>query len=104
MNAAAPGNADRHRRLAARFAGGPHVSVSDTAEQRLKGWLAELEPAESAAVDELLDHPFAKTILLGIAEFSPFLFDLARADAARLIRLLSCDPDRHLASLIKKTS
>ena len=67
-------------------------------------WLAELEPEQSAAIDELLDHPFAKTILLGIAEFSPYLFDLIRADAARLIRLLSCDPERHLASLIEKTS
>jgi glutamate-ammonia-ligase adenylyltransferase len=104
MNAAAPGNADRHRRLAARFVGGPHVPVSDSAEQRLKDWLTELEPAQSAAIDELLGHVNAKAILLGIAEFSPFLFDLARADAARLTRLLSCDPEQHLAALIERTS
>ncbi len=67
-------------------------------------WFAELEPAQSAALDELLDQPFARTILLGIAEFSPYLFDLVRADAGRLIRLLSCDPDAHLAALIEKTS
>jgi glutamate-ammonia-ligase adenylyltransferase len=104
MNAAAPGNADRHRRLAARFVDGPHVSVSDSAEQRLKDWLTELEPAHAAAIDQLLDPACAKAILLGIVEFSPFLFDLVRADAARLIRLLSCDPEQHLASLIEKTS
>ena len=40
----------------------------------------------------------------GSREFSPFLFDLVRADATRLIRLLSCDPDQHLAALIEKTS
>ncbi len=104
MNASAPGNADRHRGLAARFVGGPHVSVSDQAEQRIRDWLAELEPAQSAALDQTLDQPFTRAILLGIAEFSPYLFDLVRADASRLIRLLSCDPDAHLAALIEKTS
>jgi glutamate-ammonia-ligase adenylyltransferase len=104
MNFSAPGNADRHRGLAAQFVDGPHVSASNQAEQRLGDWLAELEPAQSAAIDELLDQPFAKRVLLGIAEFSPFLFDLVRVDAARLIRLLSCDPESHLASLIEKTS
>src|SRR3954451_18983902 len=103
MTSSAPGNADRHC-LAARFVDGPHVSASNQAEQRLQDWLAGLEPAQSAAIDQLLDQPFATRILLGIAEFSPFLFDLVRADAARLIRILACDPESHLASLIEQTS
>src|SRR5712671_1440093 len=103
MNASAPGNAERQR-LAARFVDGPHVSAPDKAEQRLNDWLAEIEPEQSAAIDELLEHPRAKNILLGIAEFSPFLFDLIRADAARLIRLLSCDPETHLEAVIEETS
>src|SRR5712675_2897664 len=103
MNSSAPGNAERQG-LAARFAGGPHVSASSNAEQVLGDWLSELEPEQSAALDALLEHPFAKTILLGIAEFSPYLFDLVRADAARLIRVLTCDPESHLTSLIEKTS
>jgi glutamate-ammonia-ligase adenylyltransferase len=103
MNSSAPGNAERHR-LAARFADGPYVSASNQAEQLLSDWLSDLEPEQSAALNELLDHPFAKAILLGIAEFSPYLFDLIRADAARLIRLLACDPEQHLAALIEKTS
>src|SRR3954466_8189972 len=103
MNSSAPGNAER-RHLAARFADGPHVAASSSAEQRLQDWLAELEPAQSAALGELLDPAFAKTILLGIAEFSPYLFDLVRADAARLIRLLTCDPESHLSALIEKTT
>jgi [glutamine synthetase] adenylyltransferase / [glutamine synthetase]-adenylyl-L-tyrosine phosphorylase len=90
--------------LAARFVGGPHVTAPDKAEQRLNDWLAEIEPEQSAAIDELLEHPHAKNILLGIAEFSPFLFELIRADAARLIRLLACDPESHLEKLIEKTS
>jgi glutamate-ammonia-ligase adenylyltransferase len=89
--------------LAARFVGGPHVSAPEKAEQRLNDWLAEIEPEQSAAIDELLEHPHAKNILLGIAEFSPFLFELIRADAARLIRLLACDPESHLDRLIEET-
>jgi glutamate-ammonia-ligase adenylyltransferase len=103
MNASAPGNADRHP-LAARFVEGPHVSAPERAEQRLGDWLSELEPAQSAAIDALLDDANAKKILLGICEFSPYLFDLVRADASRLTRILSCDPESHLASLIEETS
>jgi glutamate-ammonia-ligase adenylyltransferase len=102
MNSSAPGNADL--RLAARFVDGPYVAASNQAEQHLNDWLSDLEPAQSAALDELLAHPFARAILLGVAEFSPYLFDLIRADAARLIRLLACDPEPHLAGLIEKTS
>src|SRR5882757_146119 len=103
MNSSAPGNAERQG-LAARFAGGPHVSASGNAEQTFGDWLSELEPAQSAALDELLAHPFARTILTGIAEFSPYLFDLVRNDAARLIRLLRCDPEQHLTALIENTT
>jgi len=99
MIPSAPGNAD-HLGLAARFAEGPYIAASEQAEQRLADWLAELEPEQSAVLDALLDAPFASRVLLGIAAFSPYLFDLVRSDAARLIRLLRCDPDRHLAALI----
>jgi glutamate-ammonia-ligase adenylyltransferase len=102
MTSSAPGNADKC--LAARFVDGPHVPAPDKAEQRLKDWFADIEPAHSAAIGDLIGHPHAKNILLGIAEFSPYLFDLIRADAARLVRLLGCDPETHLAGLIEKTS
>jgi [glutamine synthetase] adenylyltransferase / [glutamine synthetase]-adenylyl-L-tyrosine phosphorylase len=94
----------RSSALVARFVDAPYVAAPEKADQRLGDWLAELPPEQSAAIDRRLDHPFAKTILRGIAEFSPFLFDLVRADAARLIRLLDCDPDAHLAALIETTS
>src|SRR5213596_999347 len=90
--------------LAARFVSGPHITASSNAEQRLGDWLAELEPQQSAEIGAWLDRPFARAILLGIVEFSPYLFDLIRADAARLLRLLACDPEPHLAALIEKTS
>src|SRR5579859_5414156 len=92
------------RALAARFVDGPHVSAPDKAEQILGDWLAELAPAQSAELAALLDQANVRTILLGIAEFSPYLFELIRADAARLIRLLQGEPETHLASLIEATA
>src|SRR5712672_1432563 len=104
MNSSAKSDADQHG-LAGRFVDGPHVAAPDQAEQRLADWLTDLAPEQAAAIADLIARfPRAKTILLGIAEFSPYLFDLVRADAARLIRLLACDPEAHLAQLIERTS
>src|ERR1700728_5038102 len=103
MISSAKGDADRHC-LAARFVDGPQVSVPDKAEQHLADWLADLEPAQGAEIGDLLARfPRAKVILLGIAEASPYLFDLVRADGGRAIRLLQCEPDRYLAHLIENT-
>ena len=94
----------KSKALAARFVDGPHVSAPDKAEQRVKDWLAELLPVQAAAIDELLaQFPRARAILLGIAEASPYLFDLVRADAARALRVLECEPELHLAQLIEQT-
>jgi [glutamine synthetase] adenylyltransferase / [glutamine synthetase]-adenylyl-L-tyrosine phosphorylase len=102
MNSSAKGEADRHR-LAARFVDGPHVSAPDKAEQQLADWLADLPPEQAAAIDDLVTRfPLARTCLLGIAESSPYLFDLVRADAVRLIRLLESDPEIYLPQLIEK--
>jgi len=103
MIACAPGNADGSS-LAARFIEGPFIAAPEKAEQRLADWLAELGPEAAGALAELLEVPFARRVLLGIVEFSPYLFDLVRSDAARLIRLLRCEPEQHLAALIETIS
>src|SRR5664279_50439 len=103
MISSAKGGADRHC-LAARFVDGPHVSVPDKAEQHLADWLADLEPMQRPAIGDLVTRfPRARTILLGIAEASPYLFDLVRADSARAIRLLECEPETYLTQLIENT-
>src|SRR6202165_3393184 len=103
MIPSAKGDADQHR-LAAQFVDGPHVSAPDKAEQRLADWLTGVASEQAAAIEGLFARfPLASTILLGIAEASPYLFDLVRADAARLIRLLECEPEPYLAQLIEKT-
>ncbi len=103
MTSSAKGDADRYC-LAAQFVDRPHVSAPNSAEQRLADWLSDLAPGQAAAVNGLCTRfPLARTILQGMAEASPYLFDLVRADAARLVRLLECEPDRHLAALIERT-
>jgi glutamate-ammonia-ligase adenylyltransferase len=92
------------RALAARFVDGPHVSAPDKAEQVWAGWLAELGQGQSGELAALFEYPKARSILLGIIEHSPYLFDLIRSDAARLIRLLNGEPETQLASLIETTS
>jgi glutamate-ammonia-ligase adenylyltransferase len=104
MTSSAKGDAERHR-LAACFVDGPHAFAPDQARQRLTGWLADIEPAQASAITRLADQfPPVRAILEGIAEGSPYLFDLMRADPVRLLRLLDCDPQPHLAALIEQTS
>jgi [glutamine synthetase] adenylyltransferase / [glutamine synthetase]-adenylyl-L-tyrosine phosphorylase len=90
--------------LVTRLVEAPHLPAPDAAPSRLREWLTGVAPQQAAAITGLLDDPLAGRLLRGIAEFSPYLFDLVSADAARLIRLLRCDPDSHLASLIDATA
>jgi glutamate-ammonia-ligase adenylyltransferase len=106
MNSSTPDTADQGAlatkgRLAARFVEGPQLFDPAEAKRRLDGWIADLGPEQAAAIQGLA--PQAHAILLGIAEASPYLFDLIRADPARLLRLLDGDPDRYLAELIDNT-
>src|ERR1700754_3890423 len=104
MTSSAKGDADRQC-LAARFVEGPRLFAPDEAERRLAGWLGDLAPEQAGAIRELADrYPLSRTILEGIVEASPYLFDLMRAHAARLCRLLECDPDSYLAEPIERTS
>ena len=67
--------------------------LPDKAEQRVADWLADLAPAQAAAIRRSARAiSSSQTILLGIAEASPYLFDLVRADAARALRVLGANP------------
>jgi glutamate-ammonia-ligase adenylyltransferase len=102
MSSSANGSADQHF-LVARFVDGPQLFAPEIAEQRLADWLTDLAAGEAAAIDDLVArYPPAKTILLGIAEASPYLFDLLEADGGRAVRLLTCEPEACLARLINK--
>jgi glutamate-ammonia-ligase adenylyltransferase len=102
MNSSAPGHVGN--RLVTQFVDGPRLSAPLEAERRFADWLADLRSEQADMIKALTtEFPRANAILLGIAEASPYLFDLMRADAARLIRLLGCEPEGHLARLIDQT-
>ena len=104
MTLSAMGDADQTC-LAARFVDGPRVFAPFESDRRLANWLADLAPEQSSAIEAIAGrYPRARTILQGIVESSPYLFDLMRADAARLVRLLWCDPEFHLAILMRETT
>jgi len=87
--------------LAARVVTGPALFAPADAARRFNDWLAELPPQQGAAIEAITSR-FSKveTMLHGIAEASPYLFDLLRADATRAARLLQSQPEAHLAKLI----
>lgn len=100
MNGSATAGADGQA-LAARFVTGPQLFAPDDARQRLVGWLEDLAPEQREAIDAICaPYPLTRTILESIAEASPYLFDLVRADPVRCVRLLTCDPDQHITKLL----
>ncbi len=68
---------------------------------RISNWAAELAPFGAVGLYELLErYPLVESILAGIVEASPYLFDLIRADGARFLNLLRSEPQAHLSDLI----
>jgi glutamate-ammonia-ligase adenylyltransferase len=104
MNSAVKDDADQFR-LAARFVDGPQLFAPAEAERLFGEWLDGVAPVHAQALRDVGDrYPLARTVLLGIVESSPYLFDLIRADPSRALRLLRCDPDARLAQLMSETS
>jgi glutamate-ammonia-ligase adenylyltransferase len=81
--------------LAQRIAAAPHLCAAREAHARLAGWLADIAATEAGAgIARLLAaHPVARSLIAAIAEGSPYLWDLVRADPARFLTLLESDPD-----------
>ena len=91
--------------LAARLGSAPCLWAPAGARRSLDDWLGEIAPDQALAIGRVLaDCPTARTVLEGIAESSPYLFDLVRTDAGRVARLLRCDPEEHFSKLIAATA
>jgi glutamate-ammonia-ligase adenylyltransferase len=87
--------------LASRIAAAPYLTDADSARQRVVEWLAGLPPGEGKPVNALLAaHPLLVTLLEGLSESSPFLWELASREPVRLLRILNANPDAHFASLL----
>jgi glutamate-ammonia-ligase adenylyltransferase len=94
--------ADVERTLARRIAAAPRLLAENEARARVTGWLAEIshDPAGKTLKRLLADHPMLNSVLAGIAEGSPYLWELARADPVRLAILFKSDPERRFATIL----
>ena len=87
--------------LAARIVTAPYLVEAKSARARVNEWLAGLPAAQAKSLKLLFAaHPIVGTLVQSLAESSPYLWELASGDPARLLRLLACDPDTHLAALL----
>jgi len=70
--------------------------------ERVAAWLADVARTRAGrALRSLLEaHPPLASVLGGIAEAAPYLWDLVGADPARALRLLGADPAAELARLL----
>lgn len=90
--------------LAVRICDAPHLRAPAEAERRVAEWLAHCLAGQAEALRALSSsNPKLDAALHGIAQYSPFLFDLVRADPSRLLRILGSDPDVTLTRLIVAT-
>ena len=87
--------------LAERIVSAPFLIDPKAARQRVAEWLAGLPVSEANALKALFTaHKTVATLLQSLSESSPFLWELASSEPERLLRLLSCDPEPHLAALL----
>jgi glutamate-ammonia-ligase adenylyltransferase len=88
--------------LAKRIALPGAVAVAPDAQARAAAWLAEMadQPAAAALTRLLADHPAVQGLIAGFSDGAPYLWDLVRADPARLLTLLQSDPDLRFEAIL----
>jgi [glutamine synthetase] adenylyltransferase / [glutamine synthetase]-adenylyl-L-tyrosine phosphorylase len=88
--------------LAERVVTAPRLLNPHTARQRLDEWLGGISqtPAGATLKRTLAERPNVRALLSGLADSSPYLWELVRADPERLIGILAADPDCRIKALI----
>jgi len=77
----------------------PRLTDRKIAAKRVADWLSGLKSA--GQIKTLVTRkPVVGTLLEGLAESSPYLWDLASREPERLLRLFGADPDQYLADLL----
>jgi [glutamine synthetase] adenylyltransferase / [glutamine synthetase]-adenylyl-L-tyrosine phosphorylase len=89
--------------LADRIKDAPRLVDRKKARSRVASWIAELPSAEAKRLSALLAaKPTVSELMEGIAESSPYLWELASREPKRLLRLFDADPDQHLATVLEE--
>src|SRR5712691_7404506 len=91
--------------LAARIGAAPLLSSSKEARQKVSSWLADIAgTVKGKSLKQLLGgSTHVRALIDGVADGSPYLWQLASAEPARLLALLQSDPDAHLARRLSAT-
>ncbi len=88
--------------LVRRLVRAPVLNDPETSRARVADWLATSEGSALASL--VAEAPLARSLIEGVADGSPYLWDLVAGDAKRLLGLLSADADAHLAAMIAATT
>jgi len=91
--------------LALAITAAPRLTDRKAAQARVTEWLTEIGRSAPGKALKLLTvkTPKLEALLLGLADGSPYLWDLATADPERLLAVVQAEPDRHLADLLSKS-
>jgi [glutamine synthetase] adenylyltransferase / [glutamine synthetase]-adenylyl-L-tyrosine phosphorylase len=92
--------------LARRIARAPQLVSSTTARALIKDWFAETAPcAQGAAIKRLMaDHPMLHRLMEGLADGSPYLWDLVCASPQRIIAFFEDAPERRFERILSDAS
>jgi len=91
------------RTLADRILIAPKPLNHKAAHARVADWLAGLASPEAKPIKALLgNYPTVRTLLEGLVESSPYLWELVRQKPKRLVQLLQADPSKHLTALLSR--
>ena len=90
------------RSLAAAIVQAPRLSTPAEARARVAAWLGEIGRSAAGKALKRRIGAFRKLadLLAGLAEGSPFLWELATSDPDRLLAVLDADPDTHLRNVL----
>jgi [glutamine synthetase] adenylyltransferase / [glutamine synthetase]-adenylyl-L-tyrosine phosphorylase len=94
------------RRLVERIAAAPIPSDPAGARATMSAWLGDVARTNAGkTLKQLLAGSTKLQCLIeGLADGSPYLWDLATSDPDRLVALLQADPDEHLTELLSESA
>ena len=93
------------RSLARRIVAAPLLRAADAAHARVADWLADIAgtSARDALAGLFVAHPALHALIAGLAEASPYLWDLVRGSPDRLVALLAAEPERRFENILAHT-
>jgi [glutamine synthetase] adenylyltransferase / [glutamine synthetase]-adenylyl-L-tyrosine phosphorylase len=99
MNSVAPSSVGS---LAQRVTAAPRLTAARAAQARVENWLAETAgtPAGKTLTRLITVHPVLDGLMMGLAEASPYLWELARVEPERLAGLLESEPERRFDDIL----